>query len=62
MGSYMVPAFVGLGAPYWDSEVRGAMFGLTRGTTKDTFRSGYAGIPVLPDPRCRFGNGSGLWH
>lgn len=32
---YVVPAFVGLGAPYWDSKARGAMFGLTRGTTKD---------------------------
>jgi glycerol kinase len=32
---YLVPAFTGLGAPYWDSEVRGAMFGLTRGTTKN---------------------------
>jgi FGGY family of carbohydrate kinases, C-terminal domain/Tripartite tricarboxylate transporter family receptor len=28
----MVPAFVGLGAPYWDAEARGALFGLTRGT------------------------------
>jgi glycerol kinase len=28
---YLVPAFVGLGAPYWDSECRGAIFGLTRG-------------------------------
>jgi len=27
---YMVPAFVGLGAPYWDAEARGAIFGLTR--------------------------------
>jgi glycerol kinase len=33
-GVYMVPAFVGLGTPYWDSDARGAMFGLTRGTTK----------------------------
>lgn len=31
---YFVPAFVGLGSPYWDQEVRGAYFGLTRGTTK----------------------------
>lgn len=31
---YMVPAFVGLGAPFWDQDVRGAIFGLTRGTTK----------------------------
>ncbi|MCF6301825.1 MAG: glycerol kinase GlpK, partial [Devosiaceae bacterium] len=29
---YMVPAFVGLGAPYWDTEARGAIFGLTRAT------------------------------
>ncbi|QHT63066.1 glycerol kinase GlpK [Paenibacillus lycopersici] len=33
-GVYVVPAFVGLGTPYWNSDVRGAMFGLTRGTTK----------------------------
>ena len=31
-GVYVVPAFVGLGTPYWDSRVRGAIFGLTRGT------------------------------
>lgn len=36
-GVYFVPAFVGLGTPYWDSEVRGAIFGLTRGTTKEHF-------------------------
>lgn len=29
---YLVPAFTGLGAPYWDAECRGAIFGLTRGT------------------------------
>lgn len=33
-GVYVVPAFTGLGAPYWDQEVRGAIFGLTRGTTQ----------------------------
>jgi glycerol kinase len=32
-GVYFVPAFVGLGAPHWDSYARGAIFGLTRGTT-----------------------------
>ncbi len=32
---YLVPAFVGLGAPYWDSEARGAIFGLNRGTTRN---------------------------
>jgi glycerol kinase len=31
-GVYLVPAFVGLGAPWWDAEARGAIFGLTRGT------------------------------
>lgn len=31
-GVYMVPAFVGLGAPYWDAEARGALLGLTRNT------------------------------
>ncbi|WP_347548807.1 glycerol kinase GlpK [Pseudalkalibacillus hwajinpoensis] len=36
-GVYMVPAFVGLGTPYWDSDVKGAVFGLTRGTSKEHF-------------------------
>ncbi|WP_049392147.1 glycerol kinase GlpK, partial [Staphylococcus epidermidis] len=36
-GVYMVPAFVGLGTPYWDSEARGAIFGLSRGTEKEHF-------------------------
>lgn len=36
-GVYVVPAFVGLGTPYWDSEVRGAVFGLTRATSKEHF-------------------------
>ncbi|SDE38243.1 glycerol kinase [Paenibacillus sp. UNCCL117] len=36
-GVYVVPALVGLGTPYWDSDVRGAVFGLTRGTTKEHF-------------------------
>lgn len=31
-GVYLVPAFTGLGAPYWDPEARGAIYGLTRGT------------------------------
>ena len=32
-GVYFVPAFAGLGAPYWNQEARGALFGLTRGST-----------------------------
>ncbi len=33
-GVYLVPAFTGLGAPYWDEEARGTIVGLTRGTTR----------------------------
>ncbi len=33
-GVYVVPAFVGLGTPYWDNDAKGAIFGLTRGTTR----------------------------
>ncbi|MCM3511374.1 glycerol kinase GlpK [Carnobacterium inhibens] len=34
---FVVPAFTGLGAPYWDSDARGSVFGLNRGTTKEDF-------------------------
>ncbi len=34
-GVYLVPAFVGLGAPHWVPDARGALFGLTRGTTRE---------------------------
>lgn len=34
-GVYIVPAFTGLGAPYWDMNAKGAMFGLTRGTKRE---------------------------
>jgi glycerol kinase len=34
-GVYLVPAFVGLGAPYWDQRARGVLVGLTRGTTRE---------------------------
>jgi glycerol kinase len=36
-GVYLVPAFVGLGAPYWDPEARGTVVGITRGTTRAHF-------------------------
>ena len=36
-GVYMVPAFVGLGAPYWDPYARGTIVGITRGTKKEHF-------------------------
>ncbi|GGP51981.1 glycerol kinase GlpK [Shewanella saliphila] len=34
-GVYLVPAFVGLGAPYWDADARGAIIGLTRGANRN---------------------------
>lgn len=34
-GVYIVPAFVGLGAPHWDSEARGMIYGITRGTGRE---------------------------
>ena len=34
-GVFVVPAFTGLGAPYWDPDARGAILGLTRGSTRD---------------------------
>ncbi|WP_112480941.1 glycerol kinase GlpK [Vibrio variabilis] len=34
-GVYLVPAFVGLGAPYWDPHARGSLVGLTRGTNRN---------------------------
>ncbi len=36
-GVYVVPAFVGLGTPYWDDDARGAVFGLTRGADRHSF-------------------------
>ena len=48
---YFVPAFVGLGAPHWDAEARGAIFGLTRGTTQAEIARAALGIGLLPDPR-----------
>ena len=36
-GIYLVPAFVGLGTPYWDDDARGAIFGITRDTNKNHF-------------------------
>jgi glycerol kinase len=34
-GVYLVPAFAGLGAPYWDERARGVIIGITRGTTRE---------------------------
>ncbi len=50
-GVYFVPAFVGLGAPYWDMDARGAIFGLTRGTGRGTILPGRRWSPWHIRPR-----------
>ena len=52
-GVYIVPAFVGLGAPYWDQYARGAIVGLTRGSTIEHIAQGDASTrwPTRP-ARC----------
>jgi glycerol kinase len=40
-GMYIVPAFTGLGAPYWDQYARGSIFGLTRGVKKSILSGGF---------------------
>ena len=47
---YLVPAFVGLGAPYWDAEARGAIFGLTRGTGPSRNSPGRRSKPCATRP------------
>ncbi len=47
-GCYVVPAFVGLGAPYWDQYARGAIVGLTRGVNRNHIVRGNAGIHSVP--------------
>ena len=48
---YVVPAFTGLGAPYWNQEARGSVFGLTRGTTKEDFIKATPSIHCLSSTR-----------
>lgn len=51
-GVYFVPAFTGLGAPYWDMYARGAIFGLTRGSKKRTYNQSHSRIDCLQYKRC----------
>ena len=48
---YLVPAFVGLGAPWWDAEARGAIFGLTRNTGAAELARAALEVGELPDAR-----------
>jgi len=57
-GVYIVPAFTGLGAPYWDMYARGAILGITRGTTQNHI-SRAAAIHRLPERRPDVGDGKG---
>ena len=59
-GVYLVPAFTGLGAPHWDPDARGTIFGLTRGTTARRHRPRRAGGGRLPDRRPDRGDGTTL--
>ena len=57
---YLVPAFVGLGAPYWQPEARGALFGLTRAHRRQRARARGAGGRVLSDARSAGGHAQRL--
>ncbi|MFN8452062.1 MAG: FGGY-family carbohydrate kinase [Anaerolineae bacterium] len=47
-GMYVVPAFVGLGAPYWDAYARGAILGLTRGSERAHIAATLEASPTRP--------------
>jgi glycerol kinase len=63
-GVYLVPAFTGLGAPWWDAEARGALFGLTRATTRAELARaalecvGYQTADLLDSMRGDWGGGA----
>ncbi len=58
---YFVPAFTGLGAPDWDPAARGAIFGLTRGTTReDIVRSAVLSIPLQTESLIRTMSKNGI--
>ena len=50
-GVYLMPAFVGLGAPYWDADARGILCGLTRASGRRAHRTRHAREHRLPDAR-----------
>ena len=51
-GCYVVPAFTGLGAPYWDQYARGTIVGITGGVNKYHIIRGYIGVHGLSGERC----------
>ncbi len=58
-GVYFVPAFVGLGAPHWDSAARGMLSGITAATGRARDGAGGAGGDCVPDQRTGGGDGGG---
>ena len=61
-GVYLVPAFAGLGAPYWDMDARGAILGLTRGSGPRTPGAGGARSHRVPVAGYRGSHEPGLRH
>ncbi len=61
-GVYFVPAFVGLGAPYWDPYARGAILGITRGTTAAHIARAAVGVDGLSNLRCAPGHAKRRRH
>ena len=56
----VVPAFAGLGAPYWDARALGAILGLSRGSNRDAIGaritlSGQGGLQIVREVRCGSG-------
>ena len=55
-GVVVVPAFTGLGSPWWDPYARGTVLGITRGTGRAHLARAVLESIALPDPRCRRGD------
>ena len=58
--SYLVPAFTGLGSPWWDPYARGTIVGITRGTDARAPRPGGRRVDGVPDPRRGRRDGRGV--
>ena len=57
-GVFVVPAFTGLGSPWWDAYARGTVTGITRGTTRAHLARAVVEVDGVPDARRRRGDGA----
>lgn len=57
--TYLVPAFSGLGAPYWDSKAKALLYGMTRKHRQSRNCKGGGRVHCLPDSRCGRGYSAG---